>query len=393
MNFILKKIAGEGCDYNDVKARNKIGNLSGAVGIALNLLLCIIKIAAGVFSGAISLIADGLNNLSDMGSSVVTIIGFKLSAKPADADHPYGHGRMEYMSALLVAALIITVGVEMLKSSVGTLISGESAPSITMLANISLVISIAVKLGLFILNRYLSRLINSEVLAATAKDSLNDCVASGAILLSLIITSFVELPFNLDAVMALGVSLFILWAGFCAARDTVDELLGKPADKATVEEIKNIVLSFDTFYGIHDLIVHSYGPGRQFASVHVEVPLDSDIAACHEQADICERLVRERLGIELVIHTDPIDVNNETVTSARKAMAEAIKGIDERLTLHDFRMTAAGKTYTNLIFDVVVPAGMMPAGDALRREIAEKAKQINENYLCVITLDNDYTAK
>ncbi len=392
-NRLLNLFAGKNPDYSDVNCREKIGNLSGICGIALNFLLFLIKFIAGLISGSISIIADALNNLSDMGSSVVTIIGFKMSSKPADDDHPYGHGRMEYMSALLVAVFIFAVGIEMFKSSVSTIISGDAAPALSVFAITVLIISIAVKLWLYFFNRHLSKTINSEVLMATAKDSLNDCVASGAILLSLLISSFIPLPFNLDAVMAFFVSLFILWAGFCTARDTVDELLGKPADSETVEQIKNTVLSFDTFYGIHDLIVHSYGPGRQFASVHVEVPIDSDIAACHEQADICEKLIKTKMGIELVIHTDPIDINNETVMSARYELSKAITEIDPRLTLHDFRMTAAGKEYTNLIFDVVVPSELMKNGDQLKKQIAQKAKEIDKKYICVITLDNDYTAR
>lgn len=391
--LLLRLFIPKNADPRDVRTRRRYGNLSGGTGIVCNALLCLLKVAAGLLTGAMALVADGLNNLSDMGSSLVTVIGFRLAAKPPDRDHPYGHGRMEYMSALLVAVLILAVGLELFKSALKALISGDPAPRYTVFAAAALAVSIAVKLWMFFFNRTLAKKISSEVLTATARDSLSDVAASTAILLSAAAAWLLPIPFNLDAVMALGVALFILWSGFQTARDTVNELLGKPPEQALVEEIKRTVLSFQDFLGLHDLIVHSYGPGRQFASVHVEVECGVDLAACHEQIDICEKLVQERTGVELVIHMDPIDTHNETVARVRGEIAGALSEIDPRLTLHDFRMTPCGQTRTNLIFDVVVPAGLKKSESELREEIAACARAVDPTYCCVITFDQDFTGR
>jgi len=353
----------------------------------------ILKIVIGLISGILSLTADGFNNLADVGSSVVTLIGFKLANKPADRDHPFGHGRMEYISAFIVSFLILLVGVELLKNSVNALIDGADSPVFSGTAIIVLVVSILVKLWLFFFNRRIGKIIDSSALVATAKDSLSDCVATAAILVAAIVTNFVVLPFNLDAVMAICVALFILWSGFCSAKDTLDEILGGPPAPQLISDINDTILSFDEFHGIHDLIVHNYGPGRQFASVHVEVPSDADIVACHEKIDICEKLVCEKLGVNLVIHMDPIDTNDETVATAREKMVNILKEIDEKLTLHDFRMTPAANTRTNLIFDVVIPAHLKLSESELNDIICQKAHEADKTYVCVITFDRDFTGQ
>ncbi|MEE1005993.1 MAG: cation diffusion facilitator family transporter [Acutalibacteraceae bacterium] len=380
-------------DVNDSAVRLKYGKLGGAVGIVCNLFLCALKITVGIITASISIVADGLNNLSDMGSSIITMIGFKMAGKPADSDHPFGHGRMEYMSAFIVAMLILLVGAELLKSSVTALATGESAPAYSVWAIIILAVSVLVKLWMCLFNRRLGKKIDSEALIATAQDSLNDMVATSVILLSVGISMLVTLPFNLDAVMGILVALFILYSGLASAKDTLNEILGTPPDKKLIKEIEDTILSFKEFKGIHDLIVHNYGPGRQFASVHVEVPQDSDIVKCHEQIDLCEKLVDEKLNISLVIHMDPIDVNNEAVKKAKKGIIDAVKEIDENMSVHDFRMTPAGKTRTNLIFDVVVPSAVKISHEELNEIISEKAKKINPTYCCVITFDNDFTGR
>ncbi len=380
-------------DVNDSAVRLKYGTLGGAVGIVCNLFLCALKITVGLITASISIVADGLNNLSDMGSSIITMIGFKMAGKPADSDHPFGHGRMEYMSAFIVSMLILLVGAELLKSSVTALATGESAPAYSVWAIIILAVSVLVKLWMCLFNRRLGKKIDSEALIATAQDSLNDMVATSVILLSVGISMLVTLPFNLDAVMGILVALFILYSGLASAKDTLNEILGTPPDKKLIKEIEDTILSFKEFKGIHDLIVHNYGPGRQFASVHVEVPQDSDIVKCHEQIDLCEKLVDEKLNISLVIHMDPIDVNNEAVTKAKKGIIDAVKEIDENMSVHDFRMTPAGKTRTNLIFDVVVPSSIKVSHEELNEIISEKAKKINPTYCCVITFDNDFTGR
>ena len=377
-------------DTENPAVRKSYGTLSGGVGIACNLILCITKIAVGLLTASISVTADGLNNLSDMGSSLITLIGFKMAGKPADKDHPFGHGRMEYMSAFIVAVLILLVGAELIKSSVSALIAGDSLPEYSAAAVIVLALSMLLKLWMYIFNRKLYKKVNSGVFKATALDSLNDILSTGAILISVIVSLCFKLPFNLDAVMGVLVALFILYSGFSTGRDTINLILGTPPDKDTVEEIKNTVLSFEGFIGIHDLMVHNYGPGRQFASVHVEVPENSDFVKCHEQVDLCEKLINEKYNIQLVIHMDPIDTNSESVKTAREALGAELKKIDEKMSLHDFRMTPLSESRTNLIFDVVIPPEYADKKEELRQEISAAAKELDPTYCCVITFDNDF---
>ncbi len=373
--------------------RKSYGTLGSIVGIICNLILCIFKIVVGGITGSISIVADGLNNLSDMGSSVIAMLGFKLADKPADEDHPFGHGRMEYMSAFIVAVLIFLVGFELLKSSVSALINGDKQPEYTFFALIVLIVSILIKFWLFLFNRKIGKKINSDTLIATAQDSLNDMVATSVILLSAIISYIFTLPFNLDAVMGIFVAIFILLSGINTAKETINHILGKPPEKSLIDDIENTILSFEEFVGIHDLIVHNYGPGRLFASVHVEVPQDIDIVKCHEQIDLCEKLINEKSGVSLVIHMDPIDINNEAVTNTKMSLIEGLKIIDESLTLHDFRMTPQSDTRTNLIFDVVVPSNLKIKEKDLEQKINSMAKLINPTFCCVITFDRDFTGK
>ena len=392
MTKLITRIFIKNCEnIKDNTVRKSYGTLGGIVGIICNLILCIIKITVGLISGSISILADGFNNLSDMGSSLVTIIGFKLAGKPADRDHPFGHGRMEYMSAFIVSVLILIVGIDLMESSVKSLINNTKTPTYGTLAIIVLIISVLVKLWMFAFNRKLGNKISSDVLKATAKDSLNDSLATTAILVSVGVSLLVPLPFNLDALMGVLVSIFILWSGISSAKDTLDEILGKPPEKELIENLETTILSFKEFVGIHDLIVHNYGPGRQFATVHVEVPQDIDVVKCHEQVDLCEKLVGEQLDLQLVIHMDPIDCNNETVKDTREKMANAIKVIDPGLTLHDFRMTPLSEKRTNLIFDVVVPARVNLSEKELEEKIINLAKLINPIFECVITFDNDFS--
>ncbi len=391
--LLIKLFIKNSENVKDNTVRTAYGNLGSFVGIICNLLLCILKIAVGSITGSISITADGLNNLSDMGSSVVTMVGFKLSNKPADSDHPFGHGRMEYMSAFIVAVLILLVGFELFKSSANALITNAAQPKYSVMTMVILAISVLIKFWMFLFNRKIGKKIDSDSLIATAQDSLNDVIATTVILICAAISYYVALPFNLDAIMGIAVAIFILISGFNAARDTINSILGTPPEKQLIEDIKNTIMSFKEFVGIHDLIVHNYGPGRQFASVHVEVPQDIDIVKCHEQIDLCEKLINEKLNIELVIHMDPIDVNNETVNFAKSRLSEALKSIDQNLTLHDFRMTPECETRTNLIFDIVVPANCKIAQNDLNRKIGEIAKEINQTYCCVITFDRDFTGE
>ena len=284
--LIVKLFVKNSENVKDNTVRKAYGTLGGFVGILCNLILCIIKITVGLISGSISIMADGFNNLSDMGSSLITIIGFKLAGKPADRDHPFGHGRIEYISAFIVSVLILIVGVDLLESSISALVNNSKTPTYSIWAIIILVVSVLIKFWMFLFNRKLGNKISSEVLIATSKDSLNDALATTAILASVGVAKFVALPFNLDALMGIFVALFILWAGINSAKDTLNEILGKPPEKELIDDIEKLILNFDEFVGIHDLIIHNYGVGRQFASVHVEVPQDIDIVKCHEQVDL-----------------------------------------------------------------------------------------------------------
>ncbi len=391
--LLLKLFIKNKDNINDTAVRLKYGTLGGGVGIFCNLILCILKITVGLITASISIVADGLNNLSDMGSSVITMIGFKMAGKPADSDHPFGHGRMEYMSAFIVAMLILLVGVELFKSSVNALTGGEAAPEYSVAALIILAVSILIKLWMFLFNRKLGKKIESEALLATAQDSLNDSIATAVILLSVGVSMVIDLPFNLDAVMGILVAIFILFSGFNSAKETLNSILGTPPEKRLINDIEETILSFEEFVGIHDLIIHNYGPGRQFASVHVEVPQNIDIVKCHEQIDLCEKLVGEKLDISLVIHMDPIDVDNEAVSVAKAKISEMVKIIDSNMSIHDFRMTPASEKRTNLIFDVVVPSSVKISEEELYEKISAGAKLINSTYCCVITFDNDFTGR
>ena len=380
-------------NIKDNATREQYGSLSGVVGIICNLILCIFKIAVGALTHSISIIADGFNNLSDMGSSVITILGFKLANKPADKDHPFGHGRIEYMSAFIVAILILLVGFELMKTSVGALIDGTPMPTYSLVSIIILAVSVVFKLWLFLFNRKIGKKIESETLLATAQDSLNDSVATAVILLSVAVSKLVPIPFNLDAVMGVAVALFILFAGFNAGKETLNRILGEPPTADLITDIEKAILSHDDFVGIHDLIVHNYGPGRLFASVHVEVPQDINIVECHEQIDLCEKKIYETLGVALVIHMDPMDVNNEQVAFVRQQMSDGIKVINDELTLHDFRMTPMAETQTNLVFDVVIPQNFNLSEKELKEKVSQIAKLINPTFCCVITIERDFTGR
>lgn len=378
---------------SDVKVRESYGTLSGVVGILFNLLLCSLKITVGAILGSISVMADGLNNLTDMGSSIVTMVGFKMAAKPADKDHPFGHGRIEYLSAFIVAMLILLVGAELFISSLKALINGQAAPQYTVVSFVILFFSVVIKLYLYMFNRKLAKTINSDVLFATAQDCVNDSIATTVILITAVISKLISLSINLDAIMGIAVSLFILYSGIMAAKDTVDKLLGQPPSDELINNIQDTIFCFSDFRGIHDLIVHNYGPGRCLASVHVEVSQNVNVVRCHEQIDLCEKLVLEKLGVELTIHCDPVDTDSRSVVETRNALSQAVKELHEDASIHDFRMTPFGEERTNLIFDAVLPKSLRLSEGEYKEKISALAKKINPTFVCVITVDRDYTGK
>ncbi|MBP3692558.1 MAG: cation transporter [Clostridia bacterium] len=388
--FLIKLFVKNHTDVKDTAVRYRYGLLGSIAGICCNVILFAIKLFAGIISGSISIIADSLNNLSDMGSSVVTLLGIKLANKPADKEHPFGHGRMEYMSAFVVATLILLMGFELLKSSIQK-ISSPQALELSIITFVILGVSVLMKLWMFIFNRKLSKIMDSYALKATASDCLNDAITTLAIMASMAIQYFFDI--NLDPYTGIAISLFILYSGYNVSREALDPLLGAPPEQSLIDGIEQTVMSFDSFVGIHDLIVHNYGPGRCFASVHVEVPQHNDMVYCHEQIDLCERLVNEKLAVELVIHMDPIDTNNEALSKAKAEIEKKIKEFNPDMSIHDFRMTPKGKTRTNLIFDVVVPADFSMPNDEFFQLINGMATEIDSTYCCVINVDRNFTGK
>ena len=368
------------------KARAAYGRLSGGVGLACNLFLFGIKLTVGLLSASISIIADAFNNLSDMGSSLVTLLGFKLASRPADEKHPYGHGRLEYMTGFIVSVLIVLVGFELFRTAIGKIITPEEI-DVTLWTIAALVASILVKLWMYLFNRKIGKQIASAAILATARDSLNDAISTSAVLVAALIYRFTGV--NVDGVAALLVSGFILYGGFMSAVDTINPLLGTPPSKEFVEDLRHRVMSYDLFTGVHDLIVHDYGPGRRFASIHIEVPADVDVLRCHEEIDRCEREVGEALGILLVAHMDPVE-DGESVRRYREVVLTALREIDDKITMHDFRVVR-GENASNLIFDIVVPFGYAIDNDELCRMIEFQVQKQEPTFHCVIQVDRSYT--
>ena len=366
--------------------RQAYGQLCGAVGIGLNLLLFAGKLFAGTISGSIAITADAFNNLSDAGSSVVTLLGFRLAGRKPDPEHPFGHGRMEYISGLAVAGLILLMGVELGKSSLKKILSPEEIVSSPLVLAI-LAVSVAVKLYMFYYNRSIGRKIKSAAMSATATDSLSDAVSTTAVLIATLVGQFTGL--NIDGWVGLLVALFILFSAYKAAKETLSPLLGQTPDPEFVDRIEQIVLSYPEVLNIHDLIVHDYGPGRMMISLHAEVSADGDLLQLHDVIDNAEHRLKKELGCMAVIHMDPIITNDAHTDALRMAVAEKVKAIDPRLTIHDFR-TVSGPTHTNLIFDVVVPYDVKLTADEVRRRIGALVKELDENYFAVVQVDNSY---
>ena len=382
VNFLIKTFIKNSENTENPKIRQKYGTLSSIVGIICNVLLFLIKYAMGTLSHSISIVSDAFNNLSDCAGCLVTLLGYKMASKPADKNHPFGHGRMEYLTSLIIA-LIIFVGIELLKNSVEKIINPvEIRFSFAVL--FSLVFSIAVKLWMAVFNAELGKKINSSVLTATAKDSKSDVIATSATLIALICSLFTALP--VDGVMGLLVSVFILKSGYDIVKDTVDELLGKPADPEIINHIKEYVLKNDKIIGIHDLIIHSYGPGNMIGSCHVEVKSNESFTEVHDIVDSIEREIHNNLNILMTIHMDPIEVNDMLTNKCKKLVNNIIHSIDSSLDLHDFRIVS-GESHTNLIFDLVVPFECKYSNEELKQKIDMQLSKENINYYTVIVFD------
>ena len=373
----------------DGAVRRAWGALCGFVGIGLNILLFAGKLVAGTLSGSIAITADAFNNLSDAGSSVVTLLGFRLAGKKPDAGHPFGHGRLEYVSGLIVAGLILLMGAELAKSSVDKILHPEAVTFSWLAAGI-LLASIGVKLYMYLYNRAVGKKIKSAAMSATAADSLSDTAATSAVLLAMVIGKLTDV--QLDGWVGLVVALFILWSAVQAARDTISPLLGQAPDPMLVKEIESLVMAHDTVVGIHDLVVHDYGPGRCIISLHAEVPADEQVLELHDVIDNIEEELAQKLHCEAVIHMDPVVVGDPTVTALHQQVAALVKTIDPRITIHDFRMVP-GQTHTNLIFDAVIPFDERLTRQQVAARIRQMVSEMEGDYRAVVKVENSYVSK
>lgn len=383
---LLAKIFIKDDNSTPEKTRGAYGKLCCFVGICLNILLFGIKLFAGIISGAISVISDAFNNLTDATSSLISLLGFRLSEQKADKDHPFGHGRFEYISGFIVSMLIILVGFELGKTSVEKIITPE-AVEFSYVAVIILVVSIAIKAYMAFYNFRISKKISSAAMRATATDSLSDCVATTAVLLSLIIAKIFSV--NIDAYCGLAVSGFILFSGLRSAKETIDPLLGSSPSEEYIKEITTIVYSYEGVKGIHDLIVHDYGPGRAMISLHAEVDAKADMLETHDMIDNIEHELRQKLKCDAVIHMDPIVTDDPMINELKGKISVLVTCIDPGITIHDFRMVV-GPTHTNVIFDVVVPFRVKKSDDEIRESVQTMVRALDGNYFAVVNIDKEY---
>lgn len=389
MISLLAKLFIKDCDdIENSKVRQVYGMICGAVGIVFNVFLFLFKFIAGQLSGSIAITADAFNNLSDAGSSIITLIGFKMAGQKPDSDHPFGHGRIEYLSGLIVSFIILLMGLELFKSSIDKIIHPEPVDA-SPLVFVILVISICVKVYMYIYNRGISKKINSTAMMATAKDSISDSVATTAVLLTSLLASYTNI--QIDGWCGVLVAMFVFWTGVGAAKDTISPLLGQPPEPEFVERVKTIILEYKEqgVLDIHDLVVHNYGPGRVMLSVHVEVPSTGDILELHDMIDLIEHRLAGELNCSVVIHMDPVCVDDEKTNNMKGKVSQIIDNMEGNVTFHDFRMVN-GPTHTNLIFDVVLPFDYQMTDSEAVSYIREKISKIDKSYFAVIDVDKAY---
>lgn len=385
--LLVRKFIKNYDQTENIQVRTRYGLLAGIVGICCNLVLFAAKLLTGVFINSISVMADAFNNLSDAASSIIGFVGVKMAEKPADEDHPFGHGRIEYIAAFIVAFIVIQVGFSLFKTSVGKILHPEEL-SFSLVSVFILLLSIGVKLWMAVFNRTLGKRINSAVMKATSADSLGDVAATSATILSLAVFGIWHV--NIDGIVGLIVSVLVMIAGLNIAKDTLAPLIGEAIDPHVYEEITEFVESYEGIVGSHDLIVHNYGPNRSMASIHAEVPRDVDVEVSHEIIDRIEREAGRQLGIFLVIHMDPIETRDARVQELRELAKEVISGLDSRLKLHDFRVVDGTKR-VNLIFDLVVPREYTKQmQDALKQQVNQKIHERDSKCYCVITTECSY---
>ena len=385
-NFLIRLFAGNNKDVNDVKVRGRYASIAGFTGIILNVLLFIGKLTLGIIAGSVAIIADAFNNISDAGSSVVTLIGFRLAAKPVDKEHPLGHGRIEYICGFVVDMLIILVGFELLGSSFDKILH----PTLPNAGNVTLIllgVAILVKLWLFFFYRKIGNLIHSASIKAASFDSLSDCVATTLVLVSAIVARVWNV--GIDGWAGILVAAFILFTGAKAAKETIDLLLGSPPDPEFIASIYEFVKSYPQVIGIHDVMVHDYGPGRQIVSFHAEVSADSDINIAHEEIDKLERDLHEKFGCIVTVHLDPIVTNDPLVNEMRAVAEQATIAVNKTFSIHDFRMTI-GETSVNLIFDLLIPNDSPLSPTEAEKRVVDKIHETKPNCFCVIRVEHPF---
>ncbi len=373
-------------NFTSPAVRNAYGVLCGAMGIFLNVVLAIMKLVAASLSGSISIAADAVNNLSDAGSSVVTMVGFRLAGQKPDNSHPFGHGRIEYISGLVVSMIIMLMGFELGKSSISRISSGV-VTEFSIITFVILAFSLPIKLYMYFYNKSVAKKISSAAMSATAVDSLCDCISTSVVLICTVISKFTNL--QLDGWCGIAVSLFIFYSGITAAKETINPLLGTPPDREFVDRIKDIVMSYDDISGVHDLVVHNYGPNISMISLHAEVSQNVDILQIHDTIDNIEHHLSSELNCTAVIHMDPIATNDEVTVATREKVAELARALDGSISIHDFRMVI-GQTHTNLIFDMAIPYNFRLSDEEIKEEMSRLVKIISPDYRVVINIDNVY---
>lgn len=388
--FLVKRFVKDYEEVEKVSVRTAYGVLASIVGIFCNVFLFLVKLAVGIVTNSVSVMADAFNNLSDAGSSIISFVGVKMAEKPADEAHPFGHGRIEYIAALIVSFLVLEVGFTFLKDSIAKIRTPDTL-HFQLLSVVILLLSILVKIWLGLFNRKLGKMIDSKVMQAVFTDSMGDVLTTSATIVSLVF--FGITGWNIDGIIGIGVALVVMWAGVGIARDTLEPLIGEAVDPEIYHKIQKFVEGYEGIEGTHDLIVHNYGPGRSMASIHAEVPNDVNIEISHEIVDKIERDALEKLGMMLVVHMDPIETKNEMVLRVKKAAEDILRNIDPHCSIHDFRMTD-GKDNINLIFDMLVPFGYDEEKEKqLKTQLAEQLEKMDIRYHCVITAEHGYMAE
>lgn len=384
--LLIRLFVRDSNNIKDAAVRVRYGYLGSVTGIVLNILLFAGKLIAGIISGAISVTADAFNNLSDAGSSIVSLVGFKMAAQPADEEHPFGHGRMEYVSGLIISFLILLMGFELAHESVLKMISPKDI-RFSWLTLCILIASVLVKLWMGLFNLTLGKRINSTSMKATAADSISDCISTSAVIVAMLVFYFAGV--NIDSIIGLLVALFILYNGVKTFRESLTPLLGTKPDKEFVDEITAAVEKYPDIVGTHDMIVHDYGVGNLIISMHAEVPMQMEFNAAHELVDMIEDELKKKYNCLVTIHMDPVAVNDERVMAVKAQVSEVVRNIDSRMSIHDFRMTD-GRDRVNLIFDLVVPFGLGMTDAQVRENVSARVSALDKAYCCVISIDREY---